>query len=328
MVCPAVYKTHTYLARAHHSQKWHTLVTADQRDHLVAKLVKAIAPSPQDIDCESSQLCNLVVWVPNAEQEMFQVANDRNEYYNLLAEKIYKIQKEINENKIERVLSRQDNTENVGQELASGRQHRSGNVYNVRDDVMAPPHSIQTVQIATEKKTAISDDDTARSLSIQRCINSLVHACSCRDVNCIDGSCHRMKRVIQHTRQCRRRQNAQCPVCKQLIALCCYHARTCVDAQCQLPFCANIRQRLHEQSTKHRPDRMEVDWLMFVLWVIGYDCNFFLWLYCFIAQPIPELFFLCFTALFLCVRVKINWFFISLPFKVTSRTLFACDLLP
>ena len=68
----------------------------------------------------------------------------------------------------------------------------------------------------------------ARLQSIQRCIHSLVHACQCRDANCRLPSCQKMKRVVSHTRTCKRKKSSGCPVCKQLIALCCYHAKHCM----------------------------------------------------------------------------------------------------
>ncbi|VDL68898.1 unnamed protein product [Nippostrongylus brasiliensis] len=94
--------------------------------------------------------------------------------------------------------------------------------------------------------------------SIQRCILSLVHACQCRDANCRRVSCHKMKRVVQHTKMCKKRVNASCPVCKQLIALCCYHAKHCSRDSCSVPFCMNIRQKLAEQkrSIARRADMM------------------------------------------------------------------------
>uniref|UniRef100_A0A6P4FM40 histone acetyltransferase n=1 Tax=Drosophila rhopaloa TaxID=1041015 RepID=A0A6P4FM40_DRORH len=75
----------------------------------------------------------------------------------------------------------------------------------------------------TDHKQA--DPEEARKQSIQRCIQSLVHACQCRDANCRRPSCHKMKRVVQHTKNCRRKTDGGCPICKQLIALCCYHAK-------------------------------------------------------------------------------------------------------
>jgi len=45
-----------------------------------------------------------------------------------------------------------------------------------------------------------SNPQEARKLSIQRCIQSLVHACQCRDANCRLPSCHKMKRVVAHAK--------------------------------------------------------------------------------------------------------------------------------
>lgn len=66
----------------------------------------------------------------------------------------------------------------------------------------------------------------------QRCIQSLVHACQCRDANCRLASCQKMRRVVNHTKQCKRKTNGGCPICKQLIALCCYHAKHCQETKC------------------------------------------------------------------------------------------------
>ncbi|KAG9340446.1 hypothetical protein JZ751_021559 [Albula glossodonta] len=51
----------------------------------------------------------------------------------------------------------------------------------------------------------------SRRLSIQRCIQSLVHACQCRNANCSLASCQKMKRVVQHTKGCKRKTNGGCP---------------------------------------------------------------------------------------------------------------------
>ncbi|KAM6904880.1 CREB binding protein b isoform 2-T2 [Xenentodon cancila] len=92
----------------------------------------------------------------------------------------------------------------------------------------------------------------SRRLSIQRCIQSLVHACQCRNANCSLPSCQKMKRVVQHTKGCKRKTNGGCPVCKQLIALCCYHAKHCQENKCPVPFCINIKQKLRQQQLQHR----------------------------------------------------------------------------
>uniref|UniRef100_A0AAY4BVY9 histone acetyltransferase n=1 Tax=Denticeps clupeoides TaxID=299321 RepID=A0AAY4BVY9_9TELE len=92
----------------------------------------------------------------------------------------------------------------------------------------------------------------SRRLSIQRCIQSLVHACQCRNANCSLPSCQKMKRVVQHTKGCKRKTNGGCPICKQLIALCCYHAKHCQEAKCPVPFCLNIKHKLRQQQLQHR----------------------------------------------------------------------------
>jgi hypothetical protein len=57
-----------------------------------------------------------------------------------------------------------------------------------------------------------------------------------------------MKRVVSHTRQCKRKSNGGCPICKQLVALCCYHAKVCQEAKCPVHFCQNIKEKLRQQS--------------------------------------------------------------------------------
>ena len=92
----------------------------------------------------------------------------------------------------------------------------------------------------------------SRRQSVLRCIGSLVHACKCRDANCRMNSCQKMKRVVQHTRQCKKKTNEGCQICRQLIALCCYHAKHCCEDHCPVPFCRNIKQRLNQQQMHQR----------------------------------------------------------------------------
>ncbi|XP_077254383.1 histone lysine acetyltransferase CREBBP-like [Temnothorax americanus] len=104
----------------------------------------------------------------------------------------------------------------------------------------------------------IIDTATIRKLSIQRCILSLVHACLCRDSNnCRLPSCPKMKRMVMHTKHCGRKTTGGCPICKQLIGLCCYHAKQCQKTtECLVPFCSNIKHKIEQQKSdmqKHAP---------------------------------------------------------------------------
>ena len=104
----------------------------------------------------------------------------------------------------------------------------------------------------------------SRRLSIQRCIQSLVHACQCRDANCRLPSCHKMKRVVQHAKSCKRKSNQNqaaapgCPICKQLIALCCYHAKHCQENKCPVPYCINIKHKLRQQQLQQRLQQAQI----------------------------------------------------------------------
>ena len=80
--------------------------------------------------------------------------------------------------------------------------------------------------IGDRKQTSIQGK---RQLAIEHYIKCLAHAYKCEDVDCRFHDCLRMKIVIQHWKRCTKHKiaNQECPVCKQLCALCYLHARHC-----------------------------------------------------------------------------------------------------
>ena len=77
---------------------------------------------------------------------------------------------------------------------------------------------------------------------------TFMHAVHCRNANCNYATCLQFKRVVAHSKQCQKYKNSQCDFCRQLLALCINHAKSCKDDQCQIPFCASIKIKLKQQK--------------------------------------------------------------------------------
>ncbi|EFP09109.1 hypothetical protein CRE_25259 [Caenorhabditis remanei] len=74
---------------------WRNQMPQELRDHLVGKLIRAIFPEESDLPQDQVEQMNVIEDAKTIERELFETATDREQYYNLLAEKIYSIQRDI-----------------------------------------------------------------------------------------------------------------------------------------------------------------------------------------------------------------------------------------
>lgn len=94
------------------------------------------------------------------------------------------------------------------------------------------------------KRAPLTQEEVEKRLRwIQKCIDSLEHIGFCDDDECPSRSCRTMKGVVAHLKLCKLKKHGDCPICKQLIALCCYHANLCRKSKCAVVFCAIIKQK-------------------------------------------------------------------------------------
>ncbi|XP_003391285.2 PREDICTED: uncharacterized protein LOC100640013, partial [Amphimedon queenslandica] len=80
-----------------HVKAWHAEVNLDLRNHLIKKLVEAIYPVPNPNSMHDSSVKSLFQYAVKVENMMFENASSREDYYQKIAEKIYRVRKELDE---------------------------------------------------------------------------------------------------------------------------------------------------------------------------------------------------------------------------------------
>lgn len=97
-----------------------------------------------------------------------------------------------------------------------------------------------------------ADAKELRKQAIRSEVRKMEHACQCRVDNCQFPGCQKLKRVISHAKRCKvEKRVVSCGVCKQVVALNCFHAESCEEKKCLVPFCPAIQFKM-------RPSRIIV----------------------------------------------------------------------
>ncbi|XP_011185823.2 histone acetyltransferase p300 [Zeugodacus cucurbitae] len=112
-------------------RNWREMVTADQRKLLVNKFVLAIMPNPDPLTRADRRFSCLVDYAEKVERDYYEAAKSREEYHLLLAEKIYKINKNLEEKRMERQMQQQQQAGGgepgqAGQNIVGIRGHYPG----------------------------------------------------------------------------------------------------------------------------------------------------------------------------------------------------------
>ncbi|KAI6177180.1 Histone acetyltransferase [Aphelenchoides bicaudatus] len=95
------------------SKDWHSSITTELRSRSIGKFVRAIFPSSDPAAMRDQRVVDLITYARHVENEMFEYANDKEEYYRLLAEKIYKIQKGLQEKQKRRIGEQKETNETM-----------------------------------------------------------------------------------------------------------------------------------------------------------------------------------------------------------------------
>eukprot|EP00794_Sanderia_malayensis_P017480 gene17480-19228_t len=88
---------------------------------------------------------------------------------------------------------------------------------------------------------------------VELMLERMQHTARCTSSNCVMPSCAKLKHVLKHSRQCKKKSKSGCHMCKQFIHLCLLHAKQCKYNNCLINFCSLIKRRLQERKSMLNP---------------------------------------------------------------------------
>ena len=99
---------------------------------------------------------------------------------------------------------------------------------------------LNSLNLEDHIQTAKSEDDCMKA--INQVEEALVHHSLCTN-ECHHYLCEKFKKITKHLIECKK-NNKQCSICKQYIAINCYHAKRCSSINCSVPLCNVIKKHI------------------------------------------------------------------------------------
>jgi E1A/CREB-binding protein len=117
------------------TKEWQRRVTSEMRNHLVQKIITALIPITDTGAVRDKRIINLANYARRVENETFEIANNQEEYFHKLAEKIYKIQKELEDRREKKRLQDMQLAAQISSSTGqtSSTNNFNGNIHSTMD---------------------------------------------------------------------------------------------------------------------------------------------------------------------------------------------------
>ena len=102
------------------------------------------------------------------------------------------------------------------------------------------------------------EDRRDRAAQIQRTMELLVHATTCRVQNCGSPNCTKVKHLFRHATTCQVKAGGGCQLCRKMWTLLQVHSKGCTQTNCPVPRCRDLkeyRRRAQDQVEERRREQ-------------------------------------------------------------------------
>ena len=86
-----------------------------------------------------------------------------------------------------------------------------------------------------------------RQEQLRKTMELLEHASVCKDPNCKNQNCKRVRMLFKHGLECQVKYQGGCQLCRRMWALLQIHAKSCQKDNCPVPRCQDLRAHTRRQ---------------------------------------------------------------------------------